>query len=70
MPHMQVPVRFRRKTRLHDSGMLAAGLIGDDDLADEIGRGGRFSHADKAAPGGTGSIGKFNCWGRGVGNRV
>ena len=69
MAEMQVAVRLRRKARLHDTGMLAAGLIGDDDLADEIGRGGRFSHADKAAPGGIGSIGKFNCWGPGVGNR-
>ena len=44
MADMQVPVRLRGKAG-HDVRVLAAGEIGVDDLADEVGAGALIAHA-------------------------
>ena len=60
MAQVQVAVRFGRETRVHLAVVLAAGAVGADDLANEIGRGAVLGHADPSARGGSWSIGKFS----------
>ncbi|OPZ07810.1 MAG: hypothetical protein BWZ07_03255 [Alphaproteobacteria bacterium ADurb.BinA280] len=46
MAQVQVSIGFGWKARAHLSAMLAAGLVSQHDLADEIGRSRRIGHAN------------------------